>query len=67
MKTQISKKKFFILIAVGLLFVSLGNALNHFDKIGDGLTGFLMGIGLGIEICAVIKAGKNSQCNWRFD
>ncbi len=66
MKTQISKKKNFIIIAIGLLCVSLGTMLNHFGVIGDGFTGFLMGIGLGLEIVALIKAKKNQQCGMRF-
>ncbi|MEZ5343983.1 MAG: hypothetical protein R2681_00375 [Pyrinomonadaceae bacterium] len=51
-----------ILIPAGLLIVSLGNVLNHYALAGDGVTGFLIGFGVGIEIYAVIKAKTSDAC-----
>jgi hypothetical protein len=67
MKAQLNKKQIFMVIAIGLFCVSLGNTLNHFGIIGDGLTGLIMGIGLGLEILAVIKAKKHQHCDLRLN
>jgi hypothetical protein len=59
-------KKWQILLVIGLLSVSLGNVLNHFGMIGDAVTGFFIGSGLGLEILALFNAKKNKRCNLQF-
>ena len=64
MKQQTNKWQ--ILLAIGLLFVTSGTTLNRYEIIGDGFNGFLIGIGLGLEILAVIRARNNQQCGLRL-
>ena len=58
--------KWCILLAIGLLCVSGGMILNHFTIIRDEMTGFLVGLGIGIELVALFKAKKHRQCEPRM-
>ncbi len=53
--------KWCILLAIGLFCVSGGMILNHFTIIRDEMTGFLVGLGIGIELVALFKAKKHRQ------
>ncbi len=66
MKKQTTKQLTFIMIAIGLFCGSLGLMLIHFGKISDGFAGFIMGLGIGIEILAIVVAKKFQQCDSQF-
>ncbi len=51
-----------ILLAIGLFCISGGMILHHFTIIRDEMTGFLVGLGIGIELVALFNAKKHRQC-----
>jgi hypothetical protein len=54
-----------ILLVIGLLLTSLIPIVNRYFPMPDGLTGFLMGLGLAIEVIGLIKMDrlkKKSTC-----
>lgn len=53
-----------ILIYFGVLLTTLQLLLKHFSNISDSLLGFLVGLGIGIELIgliAVLKFKKGSK------
>ena len=58
--------KWCILLAIGLFCISGGMMLNHFVTISDATFGFIIGLGIGIELVALFKAKKHRQCEPRM-
>lgn len=58
-------KKYKYILSLGLLIVSLDFMLKHYFNLSDSVSGFIMGIGVGLEIFAAFsiirerKASKN--------
>ena len=50
MKTDSIKRYAMFMISVGLLFTSISVIWNHFRPMSDGATGFLAGVGIGLEL-----------------
>jgi len=54
MKTDSIKRYAMFMICVGLLFTATSALWNHFRPMADGATGFLAGIGIGLELLGLI-------------
>ena len=63
MKKPLSK--WLILLAIGSNCIFWGMTLKSFGIIGDGFAGFFIGLGLVLEISALIFAKTNRRCNLR--
>jgi len=50
-----------LLIAIGLLMVTLPSLLKHYVALPDFFQGFMPGAGLGLEIVGLIKLRRNQQ------
>lgn len=47
-----------LLIAIGLLMGVLPQLFNEYIKIPDALRGFIIGVGIGLEIVGLIRANR---------
>ena len=56
MKTDSIPKKTRMLLIAGLLIISFTPLIAHFFTMPDALRGALMGVGIGLEILALIRA-----------
>jgi hypothetical protein len=57
---NISKTVLFLLV-IGLLLTSLTSIVNHYFPMPDVVKGFLMGLGLMIEVIALVRMQKNKK------
>jgi hypothetical protein len=61
MKSSKMSKTVLILLVAGLFLTSLTSIVNRYFPIPDAVRGFSMGIGLTIEVIALIKMEKNKR------
>lgn len=59
-KTSVSKAVLMLLVS-GLLLTSVVPIVNRYYPMPDALNGFFMGIGLAIEVLALIKMERNKR------
>ncbi|TDO20848.1 hypothetical protein [Pedobacter duraquae] len=59
-KTNVSKAVLMLLVS-GLLLTSVVPVVNRYYPMPDALNGFFMGMGLAIEVLALIKMDKNRK------
>ena len=63
MKKQ--SNKWLVLLVIGSNCIFWGMTLKSFGVFGDGIAGFFTGLGLVLEISALIFAKTNRGCNLR--
>lgn len=61
MKTLNVSKTVLILLVTGLFLTSLVPIVNRYYPMPDVIKGFLMGLGLCIEVIALIKMDRNKK------
>jgi hypothetical protein len=68
MSTTPTKKAILLLFATGLLITATTQLLSHYISMPDLVLGSLMGLGIGIEIIALLrlKKIKNGEQLWRI-
>ena len=54
-------KKQLMLLTAGLLVTSLAFVISRFTPLSDGLHGFIVGAGIGLEIVALISFRKGQR------
>lgn len=58
MKNNQLPKALIYLMVAGILLVTVVPAVSHYFKWPDTLTGFAMGVGIGLEILALISKSR---------
>jgi len=58
MKTDSIKRYAMFMISVGLLFTAISVIWNHFRPMSEGETGFLAGVGIGLELLGLTAITK---------